>query len=162
MSAPKREESTILNWLWQLVIAPSRVVTLNSPYPPGEVTRRLLKEEKVVQVLKNSQLVIHVPVRNNQRRFLAWIDTRADRGTRLVGRMQTPYRIAFFRMAASLFLFGMAILWLQVGRIWLGAIFGVVAVGFLLNSQYERLWGRDLRLHLEWLRRVLDAEVTPK
>jgi len=28
-------------------------------------------------------------------------------------------RVALFRMIASLFLFGMAILWLQVGRIWL-------------------------------------------
>jgi len=65
-------------------------------------------------------------------------------------------------MIASLFLFGMAILWLQVGRIWLAAIFGIGAVGFLLSSQYERLWGRDLRLHLEWLQRVLDAEVSIK
>ncbi len=153
MGTSGREESTILNWLWQLVIAPSSIVMLSSPYPPGEVLRRLRNQGKIAQVQKSSQIVIHVPVRNNQRRFLARVEADADNRTRLIGRMQTPYRIALFRMVASLFLFGMAILWLQVGRIWLGAIFGIGAVGFLLGSQYERL------LHLEWLRRVLDAEI---
>jgi hypothetical protein len=158
MSASRREESSILNWFWYLVSAPSRVVMLNSPHPPGEVLRRLRKEEKVVQMQKSSQIAVRVPIKNSQRRFIAIVESDTKNGTRLIGRMETPYRIALFRLTACLFLFGTAIVWLQVGRIWLGVIFVIGGIGFLLSSQYERLWGRDLRLHLEWLRRLLDAE----
>lgn len=154
-----RQRSGILDWLWQLMVAPSRVVTLNVPLPPNEVLRRLRNENKIVQVVKSSEIIISVPIRNNQRRFLAWLDTNQASGTRLIGRMQTPYRVVFIRMAIFLFLLAMALVWLQVGRIWLGAIFLVGGIGFLLSSQYERMWGRDLKLHLDWLRRILDAEL---
>ena len=158
MNTSQREQSTILNWLWQLVSAPSKVVMLTSPHPLSEVLRRLRKEDKVVQMQKPSQIAVHVPIRNNQRRFIAIIEDSPKSGTRLIGRMETPYRIALFRISASLFLFGTAIVWMQVGRIWLGVIFVIGGIGFLLSSQYERMWGRDLRLHLDWLRRLLDAE----
>jgi len=40
---------------------------------------------------------------------MAWVEEDTGHKTRVIGRMQTPYRVALFRMIASLFLFGMAI-----------------------------------------------------
>ncbi len=157
-----KQKSNILTWLWLLVIAPGRVVTLHSPHMPIEVLRRLRSQPKIAQIVKPAQAIIRLPSERNQRRFYIWIEAEANGQTRISGQTQTPYRAALLRLLISLMLYGLSLVWLPAGRFWLGIIFILGGTGFLLLSQYERLIGRDLRLHTEWLRRALDATLDAK
>lgn len=157
-SPSTQRKGDFLTWLWLLFIAPGRVVTLHSPLSPDEVLGRLRAVPKVAHILKRSQAMIRLPTERNQRRFYIWIEPESSGHTRISGQTQTPYRVALTRMVISLALFGLSIMWLPAGRVWLGVIFIAGGLGFLLLSQYERLVGRDLRLHLDWLRRTLDAQ----
>ncbi len=149
-------KSDLWTWLWLLFIAPGRVVTLHSPLAVDEVARRLRNAPKVARLLKPSQAIIRLPDERNQRRLYIWFEPDAA-GTRISGQTQTPYQVALVRMLITMALYGLAIMWLPAGRVWLGVMFTLGGTGFLLLAQYERLVGRDLRLHLEWLRLTLDA-----
>jgi len=153
------QKSILMEWLWLLVTAPGRMVILDSPYQPDEVMRRLKLNKNAVRVLATNQISIRLSDKHNARRFVASIEPGSV-GSRIVGQMQTPYVVAALRVTAGLFLISMMIIWMQAGRVWLALMFGAFGIGFLFLSQYERLIGRDLRLHLDWLRRTLDAQPT--
>ncbi len=154
---PTRRKSNILAWTWLFLIAPGRVVMLHSPYPPAEVLQRLRTNPKVAQVTSPTQIMIRLPGDRNERRFFAWIEADAT-GTRISGQTKTPYRVALIRSLISLVMYGLAFLWLAEARLWLGILFVAGGTGFLVLSQYERLTGFDVRRHLDWLRRALDAQ----
>ena|SRR5712691_3599841 len=156
---PAQKRAGIDTWLWMLVVAPSRVVTLKSTLPPSEVLRRLKSEKLATRFLESNYVAVRLPGERNPRRFFAFIEQDAGNTTRLIGQMQTPFVTALVRVLLALFLLGMAYVWIAASRFWLGGIFVLGGLGFLLLSQYERVLGRDLRLHLDWLRRVLDADV---
>ena len=155
------QKSILMEWLWLLVTAPGRMVILDSPYQPDEVMRRLKLSKDTVRVLSPNEVSVRLSDKRNARRFVASIEP-GSMGTRIVGQMQTPYMVAALRFTAGLFLLSMMIIWMQAAHIWLGLMFGAFGIGFLFLSQYERLIGRDLRLHLDWLRRTLNAQPTEK
>jgi len=152
------QKSILTEWLWLLVTAPGRMVILDSPYQPDEVIRRLKLSKNAVRLLAPNQISVRLAAKRNARRFVASIEPGSV-GTRIVGQMQTPYLVAALRVSAGLFLLSMMIIWMQAGRVWLALMFGAVGIGFLFLSQYERLIGQDLRLHLDWLRSTLDAKL---
>ncbi len=156
-SRQNKSRSTLSTWFWLLVIAPGRVVTLESPHAPDEVMRRLQALAPVARVLSSTQAVVRLAKQNNQRTFTLWIEPGASGHTQIHGQMQTPYRVAATRLLAATVLLGLSLVWFPTGRMWLGVMFLIGGVAFLLLSQYERLVGRDLRLNLDWLRSALDA-----
>lgn len=142
------------SYLYLLLNAPGKVVTLVSPYAPDEVMRRL--RAGGVQITASKRASLHLPQGGNERRFVMWVEPDGT-GARIFGQMQTPLRPALLRLAASL-LIGVAGIYLMLyARIWMGLIFLAFAVGYLLLSQYQRVVGRDLRRHVDWLRKTLDA-----
>src|SRR5258708_24392126 len=155
------QKSILMEWLWLLVTAPGCMMILDSQYQPDEVMRRLKVNKNAVRLLSPNQVSVRLSAKRNARRFVASIEPGSV-GTRIVGQMQTPYLVAALRVSAGLFLISMMIIWMQAGRVWLALMFGAFGLGFLFLSQYERLIGRDLSLHLDWLRRTLDAHPTEK
>ncbi len=141
-----------------LVTAPSRLIVLDTPTSPDDVLRRLKKEQAVIQVTNPASFVLRLPIKDNQRCFVGWIEPCDNNGSRIVGQMQTPYLIALSRALIGLFLYVMAFVWLPSGRVWLVILFAAGGTGFLLLSQYQRLIRRDLRPYLDWFCRTLDAK----
>jgi hypothetical protein len=149
-------------WFRLLLTAPGKVVTLESPHTPDEITRRLRAAPSVAKLLERGQATLKLPTQNNERRFFMWIEPGKTGGSRIVGQMQTPLRAATMRLLITLLLAGLGLFWMALARFWLGGLFLFFAVGFLLLSQYERVVGRDLRLHLRWLQQALDARLIEK
>lgn len=144
-------------WFRLLLIAPGRLVALNSPLSPDEVLRRLQANRPIARVLDAFHAELRLPVQNNQRRFFLWIEPLPDGGTRLNGQMQTPYRVALIRLACAGALTFVGLFWFMAARFWLGGFFLVFALFFVLLSQYERVIGRGLREHRAWVEKNLDA-----
>ncbi len=149
-------------WFRLLMTAPGKVVTLESPHTPEEISRRLRAVPSIAKTLERGQATLRLPTQNNQRRFFMWIEPAKSGGTRITGQMQTPLRAAAMRMFFTVMLAGLGLFWMATARFWMGGFFLLFAFGFLLLSQYERVIGRDLRLHLNWLRQTLDAKLIEK
>jgi hypothetical protein len=138
------------------MVAPGKVVTLDSPHPPEEVLRRLRAAPTHVKLLGRGQATLHLPTRNNQRRFFFWIEPNQRGGTRLTGQMQTPLRVATLRLLCALVLAALGIYFMMLARFWFGMFFEAFALGFVMLSQWQRLIGRDLVLHVRWLQQLLE------
>jgi hypothetical protein len=148
---------TLFTWLKLLVTAPSRLIILDSPHSPDEALRRLQQMPQYTRMANRTNFMVRLPIKDNQRCFIGWIESGQDRGSRIVGQMQTLYPIALTRAAIGLFLFVMAGILMPAGRYWLVLILALGGTGFLLLSQYQRLIGRDVRAYVAWLQQVLDA-----
>ena len=149
-----------IGWGWVLLIAPGRLLTVHSPLSTAEVERRLRQQTSSTVLSASRRLTIRLPTARTQRRFFGGIEPNpANPASSLViGQTRTPARTAFIRAGLSLILFWLALFWLSTAHTWLGVLFAIGCVSFLLLGQYERLTERDRRLYVAWLRQVIDAE----
>jgi hypothetical protein len=143
-----------------LLIAPGRLLTVQSPLSTIEVERRLSQQPIYAVLTHSHRVTIRLPAARTERRFFAWIETNPANpdGSFIIGQTRTPARTALIRAGLSLILFWLALFWFSSAHTWLGVIFAVGCVSFLLLAQYERLTERDRRLYVSWLRQVIDAE----
>jgi len=155
---PARTESNIAKWLWLLITAPGRVVMLHSPHSATEVLRRLHTQPATIKVISPKHFIIRLPDNRSPRCFFVWLEQDQTGRARLRGQMQTPFRAALTRSLLSLTLFWLGIVWLAAEKAWLGVIFMVGSIAFLLLSQYQRLTARDLPKYIQWLHRMADAD----
>lgn len=142
-------------WFWLLMVAPGRLVTLESARPAAEVAAALRTAPRA-QVLHDREATFQIP--GFERELHLWIES-AGAGTRLIGQMRTPYRAALTRLLITLLLFGLCLVLAFMARFWFSLFFFVFSVLFLLLSQYERVLGRDLRRHVAWLTQHTDARL---
>jgi hypothetical protein len=138
------------------MVAPGRVVTLESPRSPAEVQAILKASRPVGLIVNRQEATVQLP--ENARQMHLWIEPMESGGTRLIAQMRTPYRAALMRLCITLLLFGLAAVLAFMARFWFSLFFLVFAALFLLLSQYERVIGRDLRKHIAWLQAQIGAK----
>ena len=151
-------------WGWLLLSAPGRLLVVDSPLPAAEVERRLRQQGAIVHFTAAHRITVHLPPSRTQRQFFATIESNPAliNGSRIIGQTRTPFRTVLIRVALSVTLFWLALFWIIAAHVWLGVLFALGCIGFLLLAQYERLTGRDRWLYSDWLRRIVASEIADR